>query len=121
MNEFKGRENITALVAELHEPVFNNQSGDTSIEVETIKAEIDETQLASVAYIQKLYPYLLLTFVYDPWSSSHLDTSMYIVALSYIPCPYMSLLYWASNSNSGINLLLPFPFVYFLFYCSHDC
>lgn len=61
MNEFKeqldatDKEKVTKLVAELRELAAKGQAGDASINADTIREKISETQNASLGLFQKVY------------------------------------------------------------------
>ncbi|KAL5483148.1 SSC1 [Sanghuangporus weigelae] len=61
MNEFKDqidateKEKVQVLVFELRELASKGQTGDASVDAETIKTKIDETQQASLGLFQKVY------------------------------------------------------------------
>jgi len=60
MNEFKDqldateKDKVTKLVGELRELAAKGQSADPSVDAETIKQKIDETQQASLGLFQKV-------------------------------------------------------------------
>ncbi|KIY69502.1 heat shock protein [Cylindrobasidium torrendii FP15055 ss-10] len=61
MNEFKDQldkteqEKVTKLIAELRELAVKGQAADQSVDAETIRAKINETQQASLGLFQKVY------------------------------------------------------------------
>ena len=61
MNEFKDqidaaeKEKVQALVNELRELAVKGQAGDASINADTIREKVNETQQASLGLFQKVY------------------------------------------------------------------
>lgn len=61
MNEFKDqvdateKEKVTKLVTELRELAAKGQAGDASVNADTIREKISETQNASLGLFQKVY------------------------------------------------------------------
>lgn len=61
MTEFKDqldageKDKVAKLIAELRELAVKGQAADPSVDAETIKAKIDETQQASLGLFQKVF------------------------------------------------------------------